>query len=222
MKLGTFLRCAAPAVATCLLLARGASADELNPGAGDAGQITAVNPGVTELSLENIFVLGYDESGDAKAFRMTLLVGPTLRYFITRNGVLGFNVSLLYKATDGQTSASDLGGVVSTHLGYLLNISGGMFFKPIVGVGGFFGRREVEVPIGGTPTVVTSQIYGAVLRAGLDMVFYSSSRFNLFAGPEAILSLGTSSTENVAGTTVEGQFFMSIDGGFNVGLSYVF
>jgi hypothetical protein len=222
MSTRALLLFAAPAAATCLLLARPAAADELNPGAGSAGQVTAVNAGVSELALENIFVLGYDQREDTKSFRMSLLVGPTFRYFVARNSVLGFNASLLYKLQDGQVSTSDLGGVLNATLGYLLSLSGGMFLKPLLGVGAFFGQRKATILVGGTAADIEASLYGVVLRGGVDMIFYSSSRFNLFAGPEAILSLGDTGDVTVGGTAVEGRFFMSVDGGFNVGVSYVF
>jgi hypothetical protein len=221
MRQRAFLLLAAPAAVT-LLLARTASADELNPGSGSAGQITAVNGGVAEMSLENIFVLGYDEYESIKNFRMTLLVGPSFRYFVAQNAVLGFNLSFLYKAQDGQVSSSDLGGVLQVNIGYLLPLSGGMFLKPLFGAGGFFGQRTSQVEIAGTSNRYASSVYGGIFRGGLEMVFYSSNRFNLFAGPEVYLSLGSSSTEVVAGTKVDGKFFLSVDGGLNVGLSYVF
>lgn len=210
------------AAATCLAIAGPTFADELKPGSGNAGQITAVQSGVAELSLEDIFVFAYDERGDIKDFRTSLFVGPTFRYFVAQNAVLGFNVSFLYKSSDGLVSSSDLGGMLNVTLGYLLPLSGSMFIKPLIGAGGFYGQRTSKVMISGSNTDVTAPIYGGMFRGGLNMVFYSSVRFNLFAGPEFLVSLGSTNETVVAGTRVNGQFFVSVDGGLNVGLSYVF
>lgn len=211
-----------PAAALPLLLARPAAADELSAGAGDAGQITAINAGVSELSLETIFVLGYDERGKSNDFRMSLITGPTYRIFIAKNAVLGFNLSFLYKDAKGQVASSDLGGAFTAHIGYMLSISQGMFLKPLVGLGGFYAQRKVPVVIDGAEQNAATSSYGAIVRPGFDLVFYSSSRFNLFAGPEFLISLGGSDSTVVGGVKVNGEFFVSIDGGFNVGLSYVF
>lgn len=219
MRPRSFLLIAAAVLAAALAFAAPAAADELNPGSGDAGQITSVNSGVTEMSLENIFVLGFDKRGDVENFRMSLFVGPTVRYFVARNAVLGVNVSFFYKVEDGQQSRSDLGGLFSLHIGYMLNLSGGMFLKPLIGAGAFYGERKQEIPGAGT---VTSSIFGGIIRGGMPIFFYSNSRVNLFAGPEAIISLGGSTSQIVAGVEVEGDFFATIDGGFNVGISYVF
>jgi hypothetical protein len=226
MKRGAFLALCLPAIAVPLLFAREAAADALQPGSGSAGQITDVSAGVSELSLESIFVLGYDErgdiNGDIKNFRSSVLVGPSFRYFIANNAVLGFNVSFLYKDANGQVSSSDLGGSLNVSIGYLLALSGGMFLKPLVGVGGLYAQRSEPVLIDGREEKASPSVWGGIVRPGLDLVFYSSSRFNLFAGPEFIVSFGESTSTQVGNTKIDGAFFLSIDGGFNVGLSYVF
>lgn len=67
-----------------------------------------------------------------------------------------------------------------------------------------------------------------MVRGGLGLVFYSSSRFNLFARPEAIVYLGSAKPKDEAvpaGATApasESRGFTSIDAGFTCGASYVF
>ena len=86
-----------------------------------------------------------------------------------------------------------------------------MFLEPLIGVGGFFGSRTV----GKDPAALRSSIFGGTGRAGLGLVFYPSTHFNVHAGPEAVVSLGKSNSG-------AGEGFLSMDAGFNVGLTYVF
>lgn len=211
----------APAVTAALLVATPASADDLKPDSG-AGQIDGISDGISELSLESIFVLGFDERGAANDFRMSLIVGPTFRYFFARNAVLGFNGAFLYKVADGQVSSSDLGGALTVHIGYMLSLGNGMFLKPLFGLGGFYAQRGFPVNVGGVTQHASTASYGGLLRPGLDLVFYSGSHFNFFVGPEFMISLGGSSETVVSGVKINGEFFTSVDGGFNAGVSYVF
>lgn len=108
----------------------------------------------------------------------------------------------------GQT---DIGGVGTVSAGYYASLGRGMFLKPSIGVGGFYGNRTV----GKDPGALRSSIFGGTGRTGLGLVFYPSARFNVHAGPEAVASFGKSSSG-------VGEGFSSVDAGFNVGLSYVF
>ena len=206
-----------------LFLSRAARADELVPTPTQQDKaITSIAQGIKEISPESIFVLGFDKRGDADDFRMTLLVGGSFRYFVGRNTALGFNLSFLYKNTDGQAVSSDIGGVLGVNLGYYASLGGGMFFKPLIGVGGFYARHVSSRVVAGVLTEVPASSFGGIVRPGFNFVFYSSPRFNMYAGPEVMLSIGGSSSEEVSGVQIGNEFLFSVDGGFNFGISYVF
>lgn len=199
-----------------------ARADVLYPGANSAGVITALSRGVKEIGVESTLVVGFDKTAAASALRASLLAGPTFRYFVASNLSLGVNASFLYKhasttasgAPAASPAQSDVGGLGSLTLAYYASLGGGMFIAPLVGGGGFYARRTV----GDDPGAVRSDIFGGTARAALELVFYPSSRFSLRAGPGAVASFGksTASGQSGAGT------FVSVDAGFNVGMSYVF
>jgi hypothetical protein len=196
-----------------MILPAPALADTLESGADNSGTITRIGKGVKELGFDSMLVVGYDKTGEASSLKATLLAGPTFRYFIRDNLSLAVNGSFLFKSASagdlgGQT---DIGGLGTISAGYYASLGRGMFLEPLIGVGGFFGNRT----IGKDPAALRSSIFGGTGRAGLGLVFYPSSHFNLHAGPEAVVSFGKSS----AGT---GEGFLSMDAGFNVGMTYVF
>jgi hypothetical protein len=199
-----------------LLKAAPARADMLYPGANSAGVITVLGRGVKEIGVESMLVVGYDKAGDASTLRASALAGPTFRYFVANNLSLALNGSVLYKqsSTSGSPGQSDIGGLGTITAGYYASLGGGMFIEPLLGVGGFYARRT----IGSDPGAIRADIFGGTGRAGLGLVFFPSSRFSLRAGPEAVASFGKSSSSAQAG----GGTFASVDGGFGVGMSYVF
>jgi len=199
-----------------------ASADTLYPGANSGGVITSLSAGVKEIGVESTLVVGYDKAAGASDLRATLFAGPTFRYFLANNLSLSFNASFLYKessadAPSGATAPPgqlDLGGLGTVTIAYYASLGGGMFISPLVGGGGFYAHRT----IGDDPGAIRSDIYGGTGRAGLELVFYPSSRFSLRAGPGVIASFGKES----AGAQGSAGTFVSVDAGFNVGMSYVF
>lgn len=57
---------------------------------------------------------------------------------------------------------------------------------------------------------------GGAARIGLGLAFHASPKFSLFARPEAVLFLGKVGEGSTA------RSLLNVDGGFNVGMSYVF
>ncbi len=201
------------AILSIILLPAPALADTLQPTESYGSGITRVSKGVKEIGLDSMLVVGYDKAGEASSLRATLFTGPTFRYFLRDNLSLALNASFLYKTASagdlgGQT---DLGGLATVAVGYYASLGRGIFLKPQIGAGGFFGIRT----IGKKPDELRSNIFGGTGRAGLGIVFYPSARFNVHAGPEAVVSFGKSNTPADGG-------FMSVDAGFNVGFTYVF
>jgi hypothetical protein len=171
------------------------------------------------MSLEMMIVASVDKTGGANkssSTRISAVGGPVFRYFIIDNLALSLNVGGFFKSSDDVTKTSDVGGVGTVGANYYARLGGGMFLFPGLGVGGFFGGRNAGVD----PNVARSSIAGFAARAGLGLAFYASSRFNLFARPEALILIGSSKLKGVQ--NAESAPFTSVDVGFNVGLSYVF
>jgi hypothetical protein len=200
------------AILLVLLAPTPALADTLYSGSSSSGFITRLGKGVKEIGLDSMLVVGYDKTGDASALRVSLLTGPTFRYFIIDNLSLAFNASFLLKdaSAGGAAAQLDVGGVGSVSAGYNLSVGGGMFIEPVLGVGGFYGSRKV----GADPGAIRSNIFGGTGTLGLAFAFYPYSRFSVRAGPQAVASFGRSSGS--------GAGFFSMDAGFSVGFSYVF
>lgn len=209
------------AAATCALATTSAHADTLNPGGRDIGKISEISKGVKELGVDSLFLLNYSKvgNGGASALRMTVLGSLVFRYFVANNLALTLNVGGLYRTFDAEGKATDVAGTASLGAAYYLSLGGGMFLAPSVGVGGLYGGRKTEA---GT---VTSRdtVAGGLGRAGLGLVFYPSSRVNLFARPEVTAVYGSAKpTEVPPGGSTAATSFFSIDGGFSVGASYIF
>lgn len=198
-------------VCTALMAApRPASADVLTPGAPDTNGIRAIGKGIKEIGPESLLVLDYSKEGSASSLRVSTITGLSFRYFIRDNLDLALNVSYFYKGDD---AASRQGGVLTLGANYLINIGRGLFLNPGLAGGGFFGKESVKGAPSGTPALT---LVGGAARAGFGLAFYASPRFSLFARPEAVLYLGK------VGQGETSRSLLNVDGGFNVGMNYVF
>jgi hypothetical protein len=187
-----------------------ANADILVPGAPDTNGIRAIGKGVKEIGAESLLLLNYDKEGSASSIRVSTITGLSFRYFIINNLNLALNGSYFYK---GDGAASRQGGVVTLGANYLINIGRGLFLNPGLAGGGFFGKESVKGAPSGTPA---PKLVGGAARAGFGLAFYASPKFSLFARPEAVLYLGKVGEGSTA------RSLLNVDGGFNVGMSYVF
>lgn len=209
------------AAAACALATTSARADTLNPGGRDVGKISEISKGVKELGIESLFLLNYSKvgNGGASALRATVLGSLAFRYFIANNLALTLNVGGLYRTFDAEGKGTDVAGTAILGAAYYVSLGGGMFIAPSVGLGGLYGGRKTEAG----PVTVRETVVGGLGRAGLGLVFYPSSRVNLFARPEVTAVYGSSKpSELPAGVTASASSFFSVDGGFSVGASYIF
>jgi hypothetical protein len=187
-----------------------ARADILVPDAPDTNGIRAIGKGIKELGASSLLVLNYSKEGGASSIRTTNITGLSFRYFIIKNLNLELNASYFYKGVD---DAARQGGMVTLGGNYLINVGKGLFLNPGLAGGGFYGKVSVKGAPEGTPAPT---MVGGVARAGFGLSFYASPKFNLFARPEAVLYLGSVND----GTT--SSSLLNVDGGFNVGMNYVF
>ncbi|MDI1479571.1 hypothetical protein [Polyangium sp. y55x31] len=187
-----------------------AVADVLVPNAPDTNGIRAIGKGIKEIGAESLLVLNYSKEGSASSVRTTNITGVSFRYFIINNLNLELNASYFYK---GDNAVARQGGLVTLGGNYLINIGRGLFLNPGIAGGGFYGKQPIKDAPPGTPSLT---LVGGAARLGFGLSFYASPKFNLFARPEAVLfigKVGQGSTETS---------LLNIDGGFNVGMNYVF
>jgi hypothetical protein len=214
-----------------------ARADILQPGANSVGSITRIGRGVKELSLESQVVVGFRSDAkkgslpEASTTNLALLGGAVFRYFVADNVMLGLHAGGFFrdaktKAGDSESDARELGFLGTLSAAYYASLGGGMFITPLVGAGGFVGSSTATTPgVGGADDLKTeASISGFAARGGLGFVFYPSTRFNLFARPEAVAYFGSSKPKDTgdSGDDAKSRGFTRIDGGFTCGLSYVF
>src|SRR5512132_2027193 len=198
-------------VSTCtVLIAAPASARADVLGAPDTSGIRAIGKGVKEIGVESLLLLNYNKEGSASSLRASTITGLSFRYFIINNLNLALNWSYFYKGDD---TASRQGGVFTLGANYLVNIGRGLFLNPGLAGGGFFGKQAVKGAPSGTPAL---SMVGGAARAGFGLAFYASPKFSLFARPEAVLFLGKVGKGDAASS------LLNVDGGFNVGMNFVF
>lgn len=241
---GAVLAAGLGAAAFTLLSASNASADTLAPGGNSVGKITRVSKGVKELSLETQLVFhsdsnknGEGDADDTSTSNLALIGAPVFRYFLIDNLNLGLHLGGFYKSASSKVGdvetarASDVGFLGTLSVSYNVSLGGGMFIAPLLGGGYFAGSREVTTPDitgAGPDLVIRSSLSGGVGRAGIGLVFYPSSRFNLFARPEALMYFGSAKEKDEArpagapAVNPDAQSFTTIDAGFTCGASYIF
>jgi len=203
---------------------------------------SGVRKGVKEIGIDSLFLLRFNSTPlpappDTTASEMNIVFvgGLTPRYFVANNLSLALNLDYFYRqdetkvetkladgSTDSQTDTfSDSGflGVAMVH--YYVRLGNSMFFKPGIGGGGFVGTRSR--PVEGQPGQTSNtNLSGVAGRADLGFAFYTSENFNLKAGLDAIVRLGSEKPEDDANGEAESQSFTTVDAGFNVGVAYSF
>ncbi|MDI3290369.1 hypothetical protein [Polyangium sp. 15x6] len=187
-----------------------ALADILVPDAPDTNGIRAIGKGIKEIGAESLLVLNYSSEGNTSSIRTTNITGLSFRYFIINNLNLELNASYFYKGVD---AAARQGGMVTLGANYLVNIGRGLFLNPGLAGGGFYGKVSVKGAPSGTPAPT---MVGGTARLGFGLAFYASPKFSLFARPEAVLYVGKVGEGSTATS------LLNVDGGFNVGMNYVF
>jgi hypothetical protein len=205
----------------CLAFAERAHADVLAPGGRDVGKISEISRGVKELGVDALFLTNYSKvgSGGASALRMTALGSLAFRYFIGKNLAATLNLGGLYRSFDAEGKATDVAATGTVGAAYYASLGGGMFVAPGVGIGALYGGRKVVQG----PTTTRDTVFGGVARVGVGLVFYPSSRFNVFARPELTAVFGSAKpTEVPPGGNTKASSFFGVDGGFSVGASYIF
>lgn len=223
-------------VTLCLLtIAVPAQADSIS---GSWRGYTDIEAGVFELGMNAMFLLRYsstsqdvagagEETVEATTSGLDVAgtAGLSPRFFLAKNWSLGAHLNGIFRSrsittdVDGnetEESSSDVGflGLLTTD--YYIGVGNNFFFKPGIGVGGFFGSRSV--PVEGMDNLTESQGWsGFAVLVDLGFVFYASQSWNLKAGVNVLPLIGSVSPDEG-----ESQSFVEVDMGFNVGFGYSF
>ena len=181
------------------------------------------NAGVWDLGfLDSLVLLRYYNASDRESSTMYMgfLGGFTPRYFLMKNMPLGLSLNYYYQrqwTREGQISvdSTDSGFLGLVLINYYVRLGHSFFWKPGLGLGGFYGTHSV--PTDDEGHVMQSSSYGGAVRFELGFVFYAGKHMNLRAGPDVLMKFGT---DQPAGD--EGRSFLSFDAGLSVGLGYSF
>lgn len=190
--------------------------------------IERISAGVMELGLDAILLVRFSSNsqGDATSSVLdaTFMGGLTPRYFLADNLSLALNLNVFYgrlstetstPAGDSEVTISDLGFLGVLLCNYYLRLGYGMFWKPGLGVGGFYGTRSIPA---GTGLSAESAVYGGVVQFDLGFVYYAGPHFNLKAGPQILVRFGKEKAESAP----EADDLITVEAAFNAGLAYSF
>jgi len=206
---------------------------------GNYSGITKVRKGVFDLGMDSLLILRStstptevdgEEVGSTSQLGLSFAGGPALRYFVIDNLSVGADLHFLYiknssSVEDQSGNTSDFGSSDSAFLGFLtghyfVRLGSGLFFKPGLGVGGFYGSRSIPDPLDSARSL-NGSLSGGAGKADLGFAFYANSHFNLRAGLNLVYYLGSVSSDSAQGTSIEGSF-STMEAGFSVGLGYSF
>jgi hypothetical protein len=187
----------------------GARADTLGTRAGQRGAITQIDKGVFQLGADSTLILGYSQEAEDSTFMANAAGSALFRYFVKKNLGISARLGGVYRKSG---DARDLGFAGSVWANLFMRLGEGMFFTPGAGVGLLSTQRDL--PLDGS-TVARSSVLGGTVAAELPLAVFLNRRFSLTAGPELLLTVGGTTPEEGDGTS-----FLSLDGGFKVGVAY--
>ena len=179
----------------------------------DRGAVNKIAKGVTEASVESLWIWSHNAEGDSSASSVTVLAGFAGRRFIKDNFAVSLHIGALYKTNETESKSTGVTG--SLRASYFQRLGEGMFLAPMVGIGGLKGKRTVPAA-GGTATQRT--IIGGTVIGGLPFAFYAWEKFNIRAGLTVTATFGSVTMEG----RDDSESLVTIDGGFDVGASYIF
>ncbi len=200
-----------------------------------SGGFSAIEAGVFEFGFDNMLLVnshtqevsaGSDDS--VNVTRAAWVGSLTPRYFVARNFSvgLGLNLSLASQSmtvtiADQETTdeSSDMVFMPIVSANYYIRLGHGMFFKPGIGGGAFFGTRSVPGTEPGT--TFDSSLSGGAGLVDLGVAYYASQHVNFKAGVNIIARFG-GETPDTGADDVEGIGFTDIDAGASVGIAYSF
>jgi hypothetical protein len=176
-----------------------------------------------DLGFDNTLLLRWFLVGDTASFEADYLPSVHFRFFALKNmGIslhIGGFVGYGYQSVEGEVvnENQDLGFTATVMVNYYLGIANtNLFWKPGIGGGFFYGNRDVADPAAPGRDLEHSLI-GGIIRVDLGFTFYAGPNWNLSAGPDLILRLGSATAQDGSD---DGSFFTSLHGGFSAGFGY--
>lgn len=194
-----------------------------------------VTRGVFDLGTEHLLLVHFLSSSEPAAsdaglstesMYVAYMGGLVPRYFLLDNFAIGMSLNIFYQSNtitisggghDQTITSDDLGFIGFLMANYYIRLGYSLFFKPGIGVGGFYASREAPLDTLGSGVELESDIYGFAGRVDLGLVYYAGQHFNLRAGIDILIRAGYESAPNG-----EGDSFYSVDAAFGAGLGYSF
>ena len=175
-----------------------------------------------DLGFDNTLLVRWFLVGDSASFEADYLPSLHFRYFLLKNFGLSLHIGGFlvygYQSFEGEVlnENQDLGFTATVMVNYYIALANtNLFWKPGIGGGFFYGNRDVADPADPGRDLEHSLI-GGIVRVDLGFTFYAGPNWNLSAGPDLVLRLGSATAEDGSG----GEFFTSLHGGFSAGFGY--
>lgn len=176
----------------------------------NSGSVNKLKKGLMDIGVDSLWILAYSQDETTETSRLSLQTGITIRRFIRDNLAVGGRASGFYHSFgEADEERGAMGMLVAN---YYMRLGSGMFFAPGVSVGGLIGTRESMLP-----AVGDSNLLGATMGLSLPFAFYAWETFNLRAGFDLLVTVGTATPEQG-----ESSSYTTVDGGFSVGGGYFF
>jgi len=195
-----------------------------------------ISRGVFDLGVDTMLLVSYHKTSippvtaggpepDVSTLAASWLLGITPRYYLIDNLSLGLSLNYFYGKNSTTTTiegiettdkSSDMGFLGFVAFGYNLRIGHSLFWRPGIGVGGFYGWRKYPTTEPGLKR--ESKLYGgAVLIQPLCIQFFAGPHFNLKASPDLIIKFGKEQPADADAKT-----FTSVEVGISAGIGYNF
>lgn len=191
----------------------------------------ALGKGLVDLSFDSMLLFRYlntpgenDQDVSTTNQRISFMGGITPKYFVITNLSVGLSLNYFYEqaqttveqgGTETTTKNDDSGFIGFLMGNYHIRLGHSLFFKPGLGVGYFMGTRTMPTNTAGVK--LENDLSGLAGRLDLGFVYYASANFNLRAGLDAVMKMGTEAPNEGAE-----KDFTAIDAGVSAGLGYSF
>jgi len=191
----------------------------------------ALGKGLVDISFDNTLLFRYlslpgegDNAVSTTFQRISFLGGITPKFFVITNLSVGLSINYFYEAnkttveqggTESTTESDDSGFMGFAMANYHIRLGNSLFFKPGAGAGYFMGKRTMPTSTEGLK--LENDLSGLAGRVDLGFVYYASANFNLRAGLDVIIKMGTETDKDD-----NEQDFTAIDAGVSAGLGYSF
>ena len=201
----------APLAALGALWSAAAAAYDIGSRANESSWETAIDRGAKQVGLEAVAVVDDNSGAGGSTLRITAVGTVSVGYFVRNNLAVGVDVGPYFKEVElpQGNATTESGGAGLLTARYFARLGRGFFLRSGAGVGAFYGQQET--PQSGS-VLAAASVYGLAAMIDVGLVFFASPRTTLTAAPRLLAFAGTDGSNG----------FVSLNGGFCVGLGYVF